>query len=63
VVNLRTNNLSLQPSPGSSGAPGTDRGILARAGTGIAEWITPPILVPLTAAAAIAAYGFYLRLW
>jgi hypothetical protein len=27
------------------------------------EFLNPPIFVPLTAAAAIAAYGFYLRLY
>ena len=32
------------------------------AGAGIFDWITPPVLVPLSAAAAIVAYGFYLRL-
>lgn len=30
--------------------------------TTIAGYLTPPILIPLSAAAAIAAYGFYLRL-
>ena len=39
------------------------RNSITHAGARVAARITPPILVPLTAAAAIAAYGFYLRLF
>jgi len=35
---------------------------VASARATLAGYLTPPILIPLSAAAAIAAYGFYLRL-
>ena len=35
---------------------------VASARVTLAGYLTPPILIPLSAAAAIAAYGFYLRL-
>jgi hypothetical protein len=63
VVDLRTYALSAESSQSSARTPTTDLGIMSRARNTIAGWMTPPVLVPLTAAAAIAAYGFYLRLY
>ena len=53
-------------APIAGGSPSAIRqsaGNFSQARAMLAGYMTPPILVPLTAAAAIAAYGFYLRLW
>ena len=58
---LRLDRLDLQPALAvSRGASGR---ALAEARRAYGDIRSADILVPLTAAAAIAAYGFYLRLW
>ena len=58
---LRLDRLYLQPALAvSRGASGR---ALAEARRAYGDIRSADILVPVSAAAAIAAYGFYLRLW
>ena len=61
LFTLQSYRFDLEPR--FAAAPGVGARALAHARRTYGEFKSAEILIPLSAAAAIAAYGFYLRLW